>query len=231
MILIFDFFETLVNVISMDFNRGLESFWEKYYKDKCSFEEIRTFAEEMFQHMLEIQSTGREFPFVKEELPLYAEKFGGDVVTMNADEEADFLMHCNEMQVIPGLADMLSQFAEKNIPMYVISNSGFTAEALKIILQRFGIGEYFTELWSSADIGWVKPRKEIFDTALEEVLKNHPGATKEEIFYIGDTYKTDVIGAYDAGIKPVWINRNGEADDKAYASYEIESILDLIGVI
>ena len=74
-------------------------------------------------------------------------------------------------------------------------------------------------------------RKEIFDTALEEVLKNHPGATKEEIFYIGDTYKTDVIGAYDAGIKPVWINRNGEADDKAYASYEIESILDLIGVI
>ena len=39
MILIFDFFETLLNNTSIDFNRGLKPLWEMHYKDKCSFED------------------------------------------------------------------------------------------------------------------------------------------------------------------------------------------------
>lgn len=43
MILIFDYFETIVLTKMMDFNLGLRLFWEKYYQDKCSFEEIAEF--------------------------------------------------------------------------------------------------------------------------------------------------------------------------------------------
>ncbi len=45
MILIFDYFETIVHNKSMDFNRGLKVMWEKYYKDKCSFAEISIYGE------------------------------------------------------------------------------------------------------------------------------------------------------------------------------------------
>ena len=41
MILIFDLFETLVEDLSMDFNRGLKPLWEEHYKDKCTFDEIK----------------------------------------------------------------------------------------------------------------------------------------------------------------------------------------------
>ena len=69
MILIFDYYDTLIHNKSMDFNRGLIGLWEKYYKDKCSFEEIKAFGEEMYLHILELHKQGKEWAFVKDELP------------------------------------------------------------------------------------------------------------------------------------------------------------------
>ena len=73
MILIFDFFETLLNIKTMDFNCGLKPLWEKHYKDKCSFEDICKFGEELFVFFQNMHKEGKEFPFVRDELPLYAE--------------------------------------------------------------------------------------------------------------------------------------------------------------
>ena len=47
MILIFD----LVEDIHMDFNLGLKPLWETYYRDKCSFDEIKAYGEELFVHI------------------------------------------------------------------------------------------------------------------------------------------------------------------------------------
>ena len=99
MILIFDYFETLLNTKSMDFNRCLYEFWKDYYQDKCPFEAMKKYGEDLFQVLMEKHKNGEEYPFVKEELPLYAQKFGGDKVDMNAEEEADFLMQCNEFEL------------------------------------------------------------------------------------------------------------------------------------
>ena len=41
MILIFDYFETLLSNKSVVFNSGLKVFWEKNYKVKCRFEDIK----------------------------------------------------------------------------------------------------------------------------------------------------------------------------------------------
>ena len=108
MILIFDYFETIIHNKSMDFNRGLKTMWEKYYKDKCSFEESVAYGDELFHHMLEAHEQGVEYAFVKEELPKYAEKYGGAPIKMTIGEEAEFLMRCNEtenMAYIPGSED------------------------------------------------------------------------------------------------------------------------------
>ena len=75
MIIIFDMFETVIDDVTIDFNVGLLSLWEKYYQEKCSFDEIKAYGEELFEYMMELHAKGREFPFVKDELPLYAKKF------------------------------------------------------------------------------------------------------------------------------------------------------------
>ena len=231
MILIFDFFETLLNNRSIDFNRGLKVLWEQHYMDKCSFDEIKSYGEELFVHLQDLHKEGKEFPFVKDELPLYAKKYGGDVVQMSTEEEADFLMLCNELELIPGVRSALEDFKEKQIPMYVLSNSGFTAKALWKVLDRFGIGEYFSNVWSSADFGMIKPCKELFDMALQIVLKDHPDERKEDILFIGDMYETDVTGAHNAGLKAVWINRKNEPDTKKYATYEITEMGSITGTV
>ncbi len=232
MILIFDYFETLLNTRTMDFDRGLKVLWEKYYSDKCSFEDIRAFGLEQFDHMLEYHADGKEFPFVADELPLYAEKFGGEVVSLSTDEEADFLMLCNEFEVNPVMDSFLRECSEKGVAMYVLSNSGFRGEALMTILRRFGIGKYFKQLWSSAEFGRIKPCKEFFELAINTALADNPGEKKEDIVFIGDTYESDVCGAYNAGIKAAWLNRKGEEDKKGIVTYnitEMEMLRELIG--
>ena len=62
---------------------------------------------------------------MKDELPQYANKYGGDVIQMSSKEEADFLMRCNEMENMPALPEALQEFDQLGIPMYVLSNSGF----------------------------------------------------------------------------------------------------------
>lgn len=125
----------------------------KYYKDKCSFAEISIYGEELFQHMIKVHKDGKEYAFIKDELPQYADKYGGDIIKMTPEEEADFLMRCNEMENLPNIPESLLEFDEMGIPMYVFSNSGFTAEALSIALERLDIRKYFNQIWSSADYG------------------------------------------------------------------------------
>ena len=44
-----------------------------------------------------------------------------------------------------------------------------------------------------------KPNKRIFELALEKADLN-----PEDVWYIGDNYECDVVGARNAGIFPVW---------------------------
>ena len=231
MILIFDYFETLLNTRSMDFNRGLYVFWENYYQDKCPFEDMKKYGEDLFQVLLEKHRSGEEYPFVKEELPLFAKKFGGDKVEMTAEEEADFLMRCNEFELDPGIMLFLQKCSQLNVPMYVLSNSGFRAEALMEVLNRFGIGKYFLHLWSSADFGKIKPSREFFELAIETALQENPNEVRENIVFVGDIYETDVVGAHHAGIRSAWLNKKSERDENGWATYELSSAKGLFKII
>ena len=231
MILIFDYFETVVKTHSMDFNRGLKVLWEKYYKDKCDFEEIKNVGEEQFQILLDLHKKGLEYRFVADELPEYAKRFGGEVVPMTSDEEADFLMNCNDMEVMPGMAEVLETLKTKGIPMYILSNSGFTAEALTKVLDRLGIGKYFKKVWSSADYGKIKPDRGIFDMAIETALKDNPGQQRSDIVFLGDIFETDVTGAHNAGINAIWFDHDGKDIECGFEYRKIRSASELIGML
>ena len=231
MILIFDYFETIVHNKSMDFNRGLKDLWEEYYKDKCSFEEISKVGEELFEHLLKMHEQGLEYRFVKDELPEYAARYGGDIITMTPEEEANFLMKCNEMEVLPSILEALATFEQMDFPMYVLSNSGFTADALSVALERLGIRKYFKKVWSSADFGKIKPNRKFFEMAITSALSDNPTATKEDIIFVGDMYETDVRGANSAGIDVIWLNYKNESNKDNLYLHSINSTDELLDFI
>ena len=64
-------------------------------------------------------------------------------------------------------------------------------------LKTAKIDKYFKEIYGGED--YIKPFKEAFLQAAENTKL-------EECIMIGDNYKIDVMGAYDAGIEPIFMN-------------------------
>ncbi len=63
--------------------------------------------------------------------------------------------------------------------------------------------------------------------AIGEILDQYPDSTRDDILFIGDTYETDIVGAHNAGLRTVWINRKNVPDFNGFAAYQIKDITDL----
>lgn len=70
-------------------------------------------------------------------------------------------------------------------------------------------------VFTSEDAKSYKPRKELFELALNTV-----GVSAEEVVHIGDSLGSDVKGASALGINTIWINRSGKEVPKGVISVE-----------
>ena len=85
----------------------------------------------------------------------------------------------------------------------VVSNSTSEA-AVRRILERVGILQYFERVISSGTEGVAKPYPEIFRRALAQLH-----VAPAEVLYVGDLARTDALAARDAGLHSVWLHREG----------------------
>lgn len=86
----------------------------------------------------------------------------------------------------------------------IISNFDHAPTAYGI-LERFDIRNLFENIFISIEIGWRKPKADIFFSALNS-LKIEP----EEAIFVGDNFEADVVGSKAVGMDVVWINKNKE---------------------
>jgi putative hydrolase of the HAD superfamily len=68
------------------------------------------------------------------------------------------------------------------------------------------IRDWFDAVVVSADIGWRKPRPEIFQEAFRQM-----GIGATEAIFIGDTPEVDVLGAQAVGMDVIWIDDGTKA--------------------
>src|SRR5262245_21091049 len=121
---------------------------------------------------------------------------------------------------------LLRRLAER-YKLAVVSNFDYTPTALDI-LERAGVVELFQTIVVSDEIGWRKPRRDIFDAALSRL-----GVRASDSLFIGDRADMDVLGAQQVGMDAVWINRDGEplpAGIKA-PTYEIRDLGELAAIL
>lgn len=71
-------------------------------------------------------------------------------------------------------------------------------------LERIGIDDLFSAHVNAAMVGAAKPERPIFDAAVEA-----GGASAAETLHVGDHPLYDVHGAREAGLRTVWVNREG----------------------
>ncbi len=83
----------------------------------------------------------------------------------------------------------------------LISNFDYTP-TVEATLVAEKIRDRFETVVVSADIGWCKPRPEIFAEALGRM-----GLLPSEAVFVGDTPESDVLGAQGVGLDVIWIDR------------------------
>ena len=98
--------------------------------------------------------------------------------------------------LIPNALSTLAHL-KKHFKIGLLTNGFEQTQQTKI--KCSGIHQHIDFMLSSESFGIPKPRKEIFDKAVEMT-----GMTHEECIYIGDNRETDVIGGLNAGIKTAW---------------------------
>lgn len=91
-------------------------------------------------------------------------------------------------------------FENSPFPIYIVSNIDRDD-----ILQAINFHDLKpTGIFTSEDAKSYKPRKELFEFAL-----NNTGLLAEQVIHIGDSLSSDIKGASSVGINPVWLNRSG----------------------
>ena len=84
-------------------------------------------------------------------------------------------------------------------------------------LEKIGIDDLFDGHINAAMAGAAKPHRPIFDAAVRA-----GGASAAQTVHVGDHPVYDVHGARAAGLRTVWVNRNGETWPREYAAPDIE---------
>jgi putative hydrolase of the HAD superfamily len=132
------------------------------------------------------------------------DRLGVDIPGPPADVGLAFWQATSRMTPEPGVAGLLERLSAAGLPLGVVSNSMFGAAVLRWELARHGLDAHFRLLLSSADYGLRKPHPSMFHTAVAR-LRLSP----QEVWFVGDDFTNDVLGAAQAGLTPVWYNRLG----------------------
>lgn len=124
--------------------------------------------------------------------------------------------------------DTLAALCGKGYQLGIIANqSSGTAERLEF----WGLRKFFGVIAASAEIGYAKPNKKIFERAFEIA-----GCCAEKSVMVGDRLDNDMIPAKALGMKTVWI-KNGLAQyqgaelGEGIADYQINKLSELLCIL
>jgi putative hydrolase of the HAD superfamily len=128
----------------------------------------------------------------------------GDQQPVGRDCLADLIRNtrssANWDQILPSTRETLERIAA-HYRMAIISNSDGGIEK---VLSRCGIADCFETITDSGNVGFEKPRREIFDAALDSMKTR-----SAESLYVGDVYSVDYLGATSAGMQAVLFDLAG----------------------
>lgn len=148
----------------------------------------------------------------KETLLKYINKNIKQKINMNFVEE--FLKNIGFMSEKDDEVIETLEYLSKKYELVVLTN--WFTEAQTNRLKYAEIDKYFKEIIGGEKV--IKPNKEAFINACGNTKK-------EECIMIGDSYDIDIIGAYNAGIKPIYMNPKHKENKEKFT--EIENIKEL----
>ena len=198
--ILFDYAHTLAWEPDANFLRGEEAVFRHVKENPRSVtpEEAARLGTELFLSARDCRHSGWEL-HEHQQLKLKYDLLGLSFDIPLADLEKLLWTATCPGEVMPGVAELLAALRQRGIRSGVISNLGWTGEALTDRLHRLLPEHNFEFVIASSDYGVRKPNPLIFRAALARA-----NLSPENVWFCGDQIDADVFGAQAAGLFPVW---------------------------
>jgi len=218
---IFDMYETLVQnphgmgkssfakiIDQQGLNTTVDELWDNWTPAEAVFQKRRLDPEQPFQSYFSAWKGGFDLSF---------STLGLDGDSQAATEQ--FFRDVSQRPPYPETDDAIAEI-QKRWSTAILSNAddGFLLPNLELL----EVG--FETVLTSEQAQIYKPRPELFQLMLTQL-----GVTPGETAYVGDRQLEDVLGPTEAGMHPVWINRNSTPlnPDLPTPLHQISSLLEL----
>ena len=142
--------------------------------------------------------------------------------------QLDYEAFQNEIKLIEEIPQIFELLLQRGAKIGIITNGANDNQLRKI--NQLGLEKWIApeNMLVSEGAGVSKPSKEIF-----EAMERRMGFAKKDVYYIGDNFDNDVIGATAAGWKTIWVNfRNHKAiGQEVSATYVVETPEELLRLV
>ena len=174
-----------------------EILWDRYHKGFISSDELKW--KRMWRTILEF-------------------KIGSEQLARDMSVHFLEILPTKKM-LFPHTIEILDYLTNKGYKLHLITNGFEKTQWSKI--NNSGLRRYFTHMITSEASNSLKPKKEIFEYAL-----NKAGASLSESIMLGDNLDADIQGAINAGMDCVFVNHlKTNTDIKAtYIIHHLEEL-------
>ena len=203
--ILFDYGQTLIDEGKFDGIKGTEAVLQYATKNKynLSAERVQEEADRINQELGRFDPARRHL--IQIEIPnhmftAYLYESLGISLSLTS-EQIDKVFWDAVGSAVPteGIEELLEYLHKIGIRTGVISNIAYCGQAVIDRINKVIPTNHFEFIIATSEYMYRKPNKRIFDLALEKA-----DLQTSEVWYVGDQYECDIVGARNAGIFPVW---------------------------
>ena len=198
--IMFDYHNTLVAEPDWSAESGNKALMKYITRNPrgCTYEDIIAQYHAVFSEISRVRrSLGYEISGVAGSKLVY-EGLGIGLSLTDSELEQVFWNAASRGKVLPFVEEMLKYLRSAGIRTAVISNNAWSGRALRARLDRLLPENVFEFHISSCDYMVRKPDRRLFEAALSKA-----GLSADRVWYCGDVFEKDVVGAHGAGMFPV----------------------------
>ena len=198
--IVFDYGHTLLYEPGYDALRGEEALFKyvKSNKNNLTPKQVCDYSQELFAKIGAARELGLELHERQFQKFLY-EYLEIELSITLSEAERVFWDNTSTGGIMPYAAEMLDYINGRGIRSGVISNIGFSGDALIERINRLLSRNKFEFILASSEYMFRKPNVLLFELALKKA-----GLDARDVWFCGDNVKADIEGSSAARIFPVW---------------------------
>lgn len=125
----------------------------------------------------------------------------------------------DEIEMVDGIEDLLLYLSDK-YKIFTASNGIYKMQENR--LKKSNLDKYFDKIFVSDKIGFEKPDKKFFQKIMDLTKFSN-----DDLIMIGDSIKSDIIGAKNSKIKSIYFNKDGKKISDENFTYQVKNLSEI----